>query len=59
MLEVINNLIASLNLIEVHGEKNLALLYNALDTLKQLREAYSKPQTEMVAKETSNVEAPT
>lgn len=59
MLEVINGLIFTLNLIEVHGEKNLCLLYNAIDTLKQLRDGFSKNKAENEKKEAANVENPT
>jgi hypothetical protein len=70
MLEVINGLLTSLNLIEVRGSQNLALLYNAIDTLKQMRDAYSKPVAQVPvennavahvgeAKEEPNVENPT
>ena len=35
--DVISGLISTLNLIEVRGQTNLALLYNAIDTLNKLK----------------------
>lgn len=42
MIDVLKGLIDSLNLVEVHGERNLALLYNAISTLKQLYSGLTK-----------------
>lgn len=36
MIDVLKSLINSLNMVEVHGANNLALLWNSIDTLKQL-----------------------
>ena len=40
MHEVVKDLIASLNLIEVKGKQNLVLLWNVINTLEQIRDAY-------------------
>jgi hypothetical protein len=45
MYDIVTALIASLNLIEVRGQQNLALLYNTIDTLKQMQTAF-KPKEE-------------
>lgn len=45
MYDIVTGLLASMNLIEVKGQQNLALLYNAIDTLKQMQTAF-KPKAE-------------
>ena len=40
MYDIVTSLVINLNQVEVHGERNLALLYNCIDTLKQLQAAY-------------------
>ena len=42
MLDILNNLLLVLNKIEVHGRENLALLYNAIDTIQQMRDGFKK-----------------
>lgn len=49
MYDIVTALINQLNLIEVKGQNNLALLYNSIDTLKQLQAAF-KPKTEEATK---------
>ena len=49
MYDIVTALLAQLNLIEVKGQTNLALLYNAIDTIKQLQTAF-KPKVEEVTK---------
>lgn len=41
MLEVARGLIKTLNMIEVKGKNNLALLYNAIDTLEQIEKSFT------------------
>lgn len=42
MEKVLEDLITNLNMIEVKGKQNLALLYNAIDIATQLKEASTK-----------------
>jgi len=42
MEKILEALISSLNMIEVKGKQNLALLYNAIDTAAQLKDAAIK-----------------
>lgn len=53
MQEVVKDLIASLNLIEVKGKQNLVLLWNVINTLEQIRDAYRTQETK---EETAHVE---
>lgn len=46
MLENLSNVLAMLNQVEVHGERNLALLYNSIDSLKNMSMALLKNKTE-------------
>lgn len=39
MSDLISKALNSLNLVEVRGQQNLALLFNSIDTLKQVYEA--------------------
>lgn len=54
MLDIIKNLIATLNTIEVHGEQNLSLLYNCIFTLKEMKIGLEKNKEEQ---ETENAKA--
>lgn len=45
MYNLVTTLLASLNLIEVKGQTNLGLLYNAIDICKQLQ-VVLKPKIE-------------
>ena len=42
MEKVLEDLITNLNMVEVKGKQNLALLYNAIDTATKLKEASTK-----------------
>lgn len=53
MYDIVTSLVINLNQVEVHGERNLALLYNCIDTLKQLQAAYRKPQETTKTEEAS------
>ena len=52
MLEVMEDLYLTLNKIEVHGETNLALLYNSIHIVKQMRDGYK--QNQVIPEETTN-----
>lgn len=41
MNEVLTNVIALLNAVDVRGKVNMRLMYNAIDTLEQLKKAYT------------------
>lgn len=49
MYDIVTALINQLNLIEVKGQNNLALLYNVIETLKQIQASF-KPKSEEVVK---------
>lgn len=44
-MDLIGDIIANLNLVEVRGQQNLALLYNSIDHLKKLQDLLSKEVT--------------
>lgn len=43
IIKIIDAVVANLNLIEVRGQSNLAILYNSIDTLKNLEKGLSNP----------------
>ena len=55
MFEVLTDLIRQLNMVEVHGKTNLALMYNVIDALEQIKTASSETRVE----EAPNVEVKT
>lgn len=47
IINIIGKTISSLELIEVHGRQNLALLYNSIDALTQLKLSLNNPHKEV------------
>jgi DNA-binding protein len=59
MIEVLTNVIALLNAVDVRGKVNMRLMYNAIDTLEQLKKAYTMDSdVKEIKKEVDTVNEP-
>lgn len=43
IIKILDSLIINLNVLEVRGQQNLALLFNSIDTLKSLKRSLENP----------------
>lgn len=69
IIKIVDALITNLNVLEVRGQQNLAILFNSIDTLKNLKRSLENPvvteekidvmaKRETNEKEATNVENP-
>lgn len=54
IIKILDSLIINLNVLEVRGQSNLAILFNSIDTLKNLKHSLENP---VVKEEKINVMA--